>query len=69
MAIDGVSGLPVVYPLFWVCLLCQIAIPIGYAVIYRFVPLPFLCSSPRLTSVSLTCILLHYKSKGSLSKP
>ena len=55
MAIDGVSGLPVVYPLFWICLLCQLAIPIGYAFIYRFVPSP--SSRPLLiASCQLTCI-------------
>lgn len=28
-AIDGMWGLPVIYPLFWICLVCQIGIVVG----------------------------------------
>jgi hypothetical protein len=35
MAIDGMSQFPLIYPLFWICLLCQIAIVVGYLYLFR----------------------------------
>ncbi|CED84111.1 alpha--glucan synthase [Phaffia rhodozyma] len=34
-AIDGLTGLPVIYPLFWICLACQIGIVVGYLWLFR----------------------------------
>lgn len=33
--LDGWFGNPIVSPVFWICLGCQLAIPIGYLYLFR----------------------------------
>lgn len=64
-ALDGMWGLPVIYPLFWICLVCQITIVIGCECLARS---STVSHAPRLTKCFSHADLWLFR-KEQLNKP